>query len=196
MAEVKVGFPDDSFLCSICLDLLKTPVTTACGHSFCKECISCFWDQNLHVVQCPQCGENFTTRPDLRQNIVLAGVVEHVRNTTEKNACYVGPGDVECDVCSGVKQKAVKSCLVCLVSFCKTHLQPHESPAFRKHKLVAPCAQFEKQICPLHDKTLDVFCRTDNQLICMLCVLDNHSKHVTVSASSERAEKQVGLSLV
>lgn len=189
MAQVKAGFPDGSFMCPICLDLLKIPVTIACGHSFCKECISCLWDQNEHKTVCPQCGENFTTRPDLTQNVVLAGVVEHLRNTPDTTE--VGPVDVECDVCSGAKRKAVKSCLVCLVSFCETHLQPHESPAFRKHKLVAPCAQFEKQICPLHDKPLDVFCRTDKQLICMLCVMDNHSKHVTVSVSSERAEKQV-----
>uniref|UniRef100_A0A3P8PIA1 B30.2/SPRY domain-containing protein n=1 Tax=Astatotilapia calliptera TaxID=8154 RepID=A0A3P8PIA1_ASTCA len=38
---------EDQFLCSICLDVFTAPVTTPCGHNFCKTCISQHWDMNV-----------------------------------------------------------------------------------------------------------------------------------------------------
>lgn len=102
-----------------------------------------------------------------------------------------GPGDVECDFCTVRKLKAVKSCLVCLASYCATHLQPHyKSAAFKRHKLVEVSASIQEKICSKHDKLLEVYCRSDGQCICLLCVMDEHKGHDTVSAAAERKEKQ------
>ncbi|XP_014054354.2 tripartite motif-containing protein 16 [Salmo salar] len=199
MAQNGVLLDQGQFCCSVCLDLLKEPVTTACGHNYCRICIEGCWDQDAlkGVYSCPQCRETFIPRPNLRKNNMLADMVEELKKTRLQAApppalCYAGPGDVACDFCTGTrKQKALMSCLVCLASYCETHLQPHyEFPALKKHKLVKATAQLQEKICSHHDKLLEVYCRTDQQCICMLCTMDEHKGHDTVSAAAERNEKQ------
>ncbi|XP_063060996.1 tripartite motif-containing protein 16-like isoform X2 [Engraulis encrasicolus] len=200
MAESSVLLPvaQDQFSCPICLDLLKDPVTIPCGHSFCMECITGCWDQEdpKGVYSCPQCRQTFTPRPVLGRNTMLADVVEKLKLVGLQSIpvaahCYAGPGDVECDVCTGRKRKAVKSCLMCLSSYCEIHFRSHNdlNPG-KKHKVIDTDGKLEDLICSQHDKLLEVFCRTDQTCICMLCAMDEHKGHDTVSIAAERTEKQ------
>ncbi|XP_062390996.1 E3 ubiquitin/ISG15 ligase TRIM25-like [Sardina pilchardus] len=190
----------DELSCPICLDLLKDPVTATCGHSFCLKCITGCWDQEDQkgVYSCPQCRETFTPRPVLRRSTMLTEVIEKLKKTELRSTITVSsdaePGDVECDFCTERKHKAIKSCLTCLVSYCEAHIQPHyEVPRFSKHKLVNATSQLQEKICSQHDRIIEVFCRTDRKLICMLCSMDDHNGHKTVSAAAERTEKQITL---
>ena len=191
-------YNQDLFTCPICLDLLKDPVTILCGHSYCMGCIKGCWDQEDQkgVYSCPQCRQTFTPRPVLNKNSIVAELVEQIKKTRIQAAapvpCTAGPGDVECDVCTGRKLKAVKSCLECLVSYCETHYKVHNdiNPG-RKHKVVDATGQLQERICTQHEKPLEIFCRTDLSCVCLLCLVDEHKGHDTVSASAGRREKQV-----
>ncbi|XP_041649536.1 NLR family CARD domain-containing protein 3-like isoform X2 [Cheilinus undulatus] len=50
--------------CALCQDILRDPVSTGCGHWFCRQCISSYWDQSASSGEssCPQCGK----RPQLQ----------------------------------------------------------------------------------------------------------------------------------
>ncbi|KAM6960573.1 E3 ubiquitin/ISG15 ligase TRIM25-like [Aplochiton taeniatus] len=181
----------ESISCSICLDILKDPVTTACGHSYCMVCIEGCWDQDdpKGVYLCPQCRHIFSPRPVLSKNTLLAELVQKIEKTGHQAWSYV-----ECDACTGTKPKAVKSCLVCMASYCETHLQLHnELNPGNRHKVIDATEKLQEKICPHHDKLMEVYCRTDQQCICYLCTMDDHKAHDIVSIASERKDKQAQL---
>ncbi|KAG1966937.1 tripartite motif-containing protein [Pimephales promelas] len=196
MAEANISVDQDQFSCSVCLDLLKDPVTIPCGHSYCMRCISDYWNQEDQkgVFCCPLCNQTFTPRPVLGKNVVFAEMVEKLKATRLQSAPAVphtGSGDVQCDSCTGNKQKAVKSCLECRSSYCQIHLEQHES-LFRSkgHNLMDATGRLQEMICPQHGKILEIYCRTDQLCICMLCFVDEHRSHDTVSTAAARTEKQ------
>ncbi|XP_030632915.1 tripartite motif-containing protein 16-like isoform X3 [Chanos chanos] len=197
MAEASISVGQDQFMCPVCLELLKDPVTIPCGHSYCMGCIKGCWDQDDQkgVYSCPQCRQTFTPEPYLAKNTMLAEVVQKLKKA--RPPCPAAPpahcdtGDVECDFCIGKKEKAVKSCLTCLASYCQTHLQPHyESPAFQKHTLVKASTRLQDKICPHHNELIKLWCQTDQQFMCYLCMVDEHRDHKTVSVAAERTERE------
>ncbi|KAK9980137.1 hypothetical protein ABG768_013521 [Culter alburnus] len=191
MAEGSI-WTREHFNCPVCLNLLKDPVTIPCGHSYCMSCITYCWnkDDQKRVYSCPQCRQTFTPRPALNKNVMLAEIVENLKKSRTALS-YAGPGDVGCDFCPGRKRKAVKSCLVCLESYCQSHFKCHEeSPLRKRHKVTDATGRLQEMICPQHNRPLEVYCRTDQRCICLMCAMDEHKNHDTVSAEAERTEKQ------
>ncbi|XP_005394124.1 PREDICTED: E3 ubiquitin/ISG15 ligase TRIM25 [Chinchilla lanigera] len=174
----------DELSCCICLELFKEPVTTPCGHNFCMSCLDETWAVQGAPYQCPQCRTVYTTRPLLRKNTVLCAVVEQFQQAEQAQA----PADdwtpparspapspsaqVSCDHCR--KQVAVKTCLVCMASFCQEHLRPHlESPAFLDHSLQAPVSDLQRRKCPQHNRLREFFCPEHSECICHVCLVEH-----------------------
>ncbi|XP_061589517.1 E3 ubiquitin-protein ligase TRIM21-like [Cololabis saira] len=190
----------DQFLCSICLDVFTDPVSTPCGHNFCKTCITHFWDDNV-LYKCPICQEMFHTRPQLKVNTFIREMVSEFRREAQQKSSSSSseqqaaePGEVPCDVCTGTRLKALKSCLVCLASYCETHLEPHLTAArLKRHQLVEPVENLEDRICTKHDKPLELFCKTDQTCVCTLCPVLDHKNHEFVPLREEYEGKKAEL---
>ncbi|XP_072311837.1 E3 ubiquitin-protein ligase TRIM21-like [Eucyclogobius newberryi] len=162
----------------MCLEVFSEPVTTPCGHNFCKRCISEAWAPEGPCT-CPLCNRSYDRRPELRVNSLVLEMVSQFELEAEKS--HDTSGDVSCDVCSEPKLKALKSCLVCLSSFCETHLQPHLTVSgLKRHQLMEPVENLEDRMCPKHQRPLELFCGTDQSCVCTLCVLD-HKNHELLS---------------
>ncbi|XP_071396162.1 E3 ubiquitin-protein ligase TRIM39-like [Centroberyx affinis] len=174
---------EEQFLCSICLDVFTDPVAIPCGHNFCKNCITQHWDISVQC-QCPMCKIIFNTRPELHVNTFISEMAAQFRKSAQMKASScpdqrcAKPGEVPCDVCTGTKLKALKSCLVCLASYCETHLEPHQRmTGLKRHKLIDPVENLEGRMCKEHDKPLELFCKTDQMCVCLLCTVLDHMSH-------------------
>ncbi|XP_051255224.1 NACHT, LRR and PYD domains-containing protein 12-like isoform X30 [Dicentrarchus labrax] len=88
--------------CALCQDVHKDPVSTSCGHWFCRQCISSYWDQSGSPgdASCPQCGKRPRRRPGLQtamngglqevldeHKISLKTRCEHVTEGTDETGC-------------------------------------------------------------------------------------------------------------
>ncbi|XP_029379859.1 NACHT, LRR and PYD domains-containing protein 12-like isoform X2 [Echeneis naucrates] len=55
-------------LCALCQDVLDDPLSTSCGHWFCRQCITSYWIKSGSSGDspCPQCGQRYTGGPGLQ----------------------------------------------------------------------------------------------------------------------------------
>ncbi|XP_028852153.1 uncharacterized protein LOC114799560 [Denticeps clupeoides] len=115
-------------------------------------------------------------------------------------SCIAGFWNVEDD-------KGIYSCPQCRATFTPR-------PALNKNPLLAemmeelkkpefrtaclnqgqkPGTALQGRGCSQHGKSLETFCQTDQQLICYLCVIEEHRGHQLMSIAAERKEKQAYL---
>ncbi|KAM7377089.1 hypothetical protein PAMA_013732 [Pampus argenteus] len=177
--------------CSICMEPFEDPVTTDCGHLFCKACLHCNFMYN--DMMCPLCKQLLSKTPDV--NIVLRNIVQQFKKTLEikNDDQFTGAhGEVACDVCTEQILKANKSCLVCLASYCSTHLENHFSTERLKgHKLVEPVENLDERACLTHGRPLELYSRKQQKCICVRCIEEGQEE--VVSTEDEWDKKKTKL---
>lgn len=204
---------EEQFNCPVCLDLPNDPVTIPCGHSYCMGCIKDFWskDDPKGIYSCPQCRQTFCPKPPLSRNTMLAEAVEQLRkgalksdvrdsirsargasSSSSRSRAKLPSSAVSCDMCKGEQRAAVKSCLVCMSSYCEAHLKPHQTKkSLKQHELIAPTGNLAEKICTQHKYLQEFFCRQCKMFVCWLCTSNYHKDHECVSNRAERLERQV-----
>ncbi|XP_051908634.1 E3 ubiquitin-protein ligase Midline-1-like [Hippocampus zosterae] len=102
---------------------------------------------------------------------------------------------VKCQFCEqDPPQEAVKTCVTCEVSYCEECLRathPNKKP-FTGHRLIEPMpgSHLRGLQCLEHEEEkVNMYCVTDDQLICSLCKLVGRHRDHQVAALSERFEK-------
>nr|XP_020512507.1 E3 ubiquitin-protein ligase TRIM39-like [Labrus bergylta] len=200
MSAASCMLSEEQFLCSICLDVFTDPVSIPCGHNFCKSCITHHWDVN-DQCECPMCKDVFEKRPQLRVNTFISEMAAQFRQSTVKRSSRMSlkentnSGEVLCDVCTETKMKALKSCLVCLTSYCETHLEIHQNMTGpMKHELVDPMENLQDRMCESHGRPLEMFCKTDQMCVCRRCTESNHKLHCIVPLMEQYEKKKAELS--
>ncbi|XP_063069391.1 E3 ubiquitin-protein ligase Midline-1 isoform X2 [Engraulis encrasicolus] len=172
--------------------------------------------ESISAFQCPTCRYAITLShrglEGLKRNVTLQNIIDRfqkaslsgpnspsetrrgVRATTSD---MTSPGErVQCQFCEqDPPQDAVKTCVTCEVSYCEDCLKathPNKKP-FTGHRLIEPLADshhLRGLMCLEHeDEKVNMYCVTDEQLICSLCKLVGRHRDHQVAALSERFEK-------
>lgn len=223
MASPTSMLAEEQVHCSICLDVFTNPVSIPCGHNFCMACIGSYWKSSA-LFMCPMCKKTFFKQPDISINTVLREIAEKFKAMKSnpvanfQKTMQLDPGlrtheelptempelippngpwaqEVSCDVCTGPQRRAMKSCLVCLTSYCEEHLKTHTA-RFTKHKLIEPVQNLEDRMCKKHERLLELFCKKDQTIVCVLCTEMDHRAHYTVPVEREWTEKKVKVPLL
>ncbi|XP_075769722.1 tripartite motif-containing protein 10-like [Pelodiscus sinensis] len=134
--------------CPICLDYLTDPVSTDCGHSFCRGCITQYCEahtqRDYDSLYCPSCRTQIQ-KEALRNNYQLANIVEKLRQLDfspgNENPC--GRHGKALDLFCEEDWEAV--CVVCW-----------RSPEHKSHRVLLPeeAAQPYKEKLQAHVETL------------------------------------------
>ncbi|KAF5278980.1 hypothetical protein FQA39_LY05658 [Lamprigera yunnana] len=69
---------NDLFKCPICRNVLETPITTLCGHTFCKNCL-----QGLHSGKCFECETEIDSF--VSTNILVQDMVEKLKELQQND---------------------------------------------------------------------------------------------------------------
>ncbi|XP_060899500.1 NACHT, LRR and PYD domains-containing protein 12-like isoform X2 [Labrus mixtus] len=84
--------------CALCQCVLRDPVSTRCGHWFCRQCLTSYWDQSTSSGEssCPQCGKRSKIRRGLQiSNRGLQEVTDELKISLRKRCEHVTEGSDE-----------------------------------------------------------------------------------------------------
>lgn len=76
---------EELLLCPICLDLFDLPISTPCGHNFCKACIQGYWEA-AELSQCPVCKQKLSRGSEFKVNTLISELASHFRKLADKKS--------------------------------------------------------------------------------------------------------------
>uniref|UniRef100_A0A3B5MI89 RING-type E3 ubiquitin transferase n=1 Tax=Xiphophorus couchianus TaxID=32473 RepID=A0A3B5MI89_9TELE len=191
---------ESELTCPICLELFEDPLLLPCAHSLCFGCAHrilvshCATNESVQSIgafQCPTCRYVISLSPErglegLKRNVTLQNIIDRVQRASSSaglplpaamSSPETPPEPVQCQFCEqDPPQDAVKTCVTCEVSYCEECLRathPNKKP-FTGHRLIEPMpdSHLRGLQCLEHEEEkVNMYCVTDDQLICSLCKL-------------------------
>uniref|UniRef100_A0A3P9NAS7 B box-type domain-containing protein n=1 Tax=Poecilia reticulata TaxID=8081 RepID=A0A3P9NAS7_POERE len=111
---------------------------------------------------------------------------ENISDDVQKDS-----SSILCDMCTGDRKSARKTCMKCEISMCVQHLQAHlTTPVLlQTHPLTEPMAIDGNTKCPQHGKLLEYYCLDDKTCVCVSCAIeDQHRLHNMKTFSTAHKE--------
>ncbi|KAL0238188.1 hypothetical protein GEMRC1_012661 [Eukaryota sp. GEM-RC1] len=155
------------YLCDICHEILKNPVTTWCGHTF---CMSDLQEWLVSHDGCPICRAE-VDKSRLCPNYKLKEAVE---------AFVAGQGESICIECD--EAVATCYCAECDADLCDQCFKDIHRPKLLRTHVAIPLQKKHASIvpkCPIHpSKSFDLFCTSCSVALCSICaILGDHDQH-------------------
>ncbi|XP_078678579.1 E3 ubiquitin-protein ligase Midline-1-like [Branchiostoma floridae x Branchiostoma belcheri] len=151
-------------------------------------------------MQCPSCRHEFQLPQlgveGLRRNTTLQNIVDRYREAKNSTAA---PKPIPCQMCDQEPPaEAVKTCLVCDNSYCETCLGTFHpmKGGLARHTLTEPSAAAPKVLmCTEHpQEKVNMYCATDQSLVCSLCKLvGKHKDHEVAAVSDTFQQKKASI---
>ena len=181
---------EEQLTCAICLDLYTNPKTLPCLHSFCQQCLEGLPldpQGDNYFISCPTCRHRTQLpQPTGATDFPAAFHINNFKEVYNLMTKVSGHQQVTCDNCTTTN--ATCYCKECVKFLCPKCIDVHKNWApIADHKIssideVATSASKllpvkQEMKCSTHNKPLEIFCGTCEELICQHCTIRIHRDH-------------------
>ena len=181
---------EEQLTCAVCLDIYTNPKTLTCLHSFCQQCLETLPlnpQEGNYFISCPTCRHHTQLpQPTGAADFPTAFHINNLKEVYNLMTKVSGHQQVACDNCTTTN--ATGYCKECAKFLCQKCIDVHNNWApIADHKItslddVATSAskllpQKQEIKCSTHNKPLEIFCGTCEELICHNCTVRIHRDH-------------------